>query len=168
LNQRPERRNRDWQPWAILGVLLVALAAIIWLNHRAAPELASRTAKTGLPLTREQRSVAFDTGDLTFDVQPEKRRIEGRAILGFTVKAPISKLQFDLDPELPIDSIAADGRTLARSAWANDGGLVTVGLPAAKRPGDHLTLTVAYGDHPHVAKREPWDGGFVWAYTKAG
>ena len=143
MNQAPERRSRDWQPWAILAVLLVALAAIIWLNHRPAPELAARTAKTGLPLTREQRSVTFDTADLTFDVQPEKRRIDGRDILGFTVKAPISKLQFDLDPELPINSIAADNRTLPRSAWANDGGLVMINLPVAKHAGDHLTLTVA-------------------------
>ena len=167
MNQPPERRNRDWQPWAILAVLLVALAAVIWLTHRPAPKLAERTAKTGLPLTREQRSVTFDTADLTFEVHPEQRRIDGRAILGFTVKAPISKLQFDLDPALPIDLIAADGRSVPRSAWANVGGLVTVELPAAKRAGDHLTLAVAYGGHPHVAKRAPWDGGFVWAYTKA-
>jgi aminopeptidase N len=163
-----ERRKRDWQPWAILAVLGAVLLAIIWLAHRQPPELAPRTAKTGLPLTPEQRSVDFVTADLTFDVQPSARRIDGRAVLGFVVKAPISRLQFDLDPELPISAIAADGDALPRSSWANNGGLVTVTLPAAKRAGDHLTLAITYGGHAHVAKRAPWDGGFVWARTRDG
>jgi aminopeptidase N len=163
-----ERRRRDWAPWAILGILALAVIAIVWLANRKQRELAERTAKTGIPLTPEQRSVDFQTADLTFDVQPGDKRIDGHAILGFLVKAPIAKLQFDLDPELPIKSIAADGKQLADSAWKNDGGLVTVNLPVPKNAGDRLTLAVDYGGHPHIAKRAPWDGGFVWAHTKEG
>ena len=160
--------HRDRTLWLIAVVLVLALAAIIWIANRRQPELAARTAKTGMPLTREQQSVDFQTADLTFDVQPNKHRIDGRAILGFLVKAPIAKLQFDLDPELPIQSIAADGQQLQGSAWKNDGGLVTVNLPAPKNPGDKLSLTVVYGGKPHVAKRAPWDGGIVWSHTKGG
>jgi aminopeptidase N len=162
------RRRRDWAPWAILAILALALIAIVWLAHRPKPELAPRTAKTGMPLTPEQKSVDFQTADLTFDVQPGHRRIDGQATLGFLVKAPIPKLQFDLDPELPIKWVAADGRRLDNSAWKNDGGLVTVNLPAPKQAGQRFSLTVAYGGKPHVAKRAPWDGGFVWASTKDG
>jgi aminopeptidase N len=162
------RRLRDWPPLAILAVLLIALAAIAWLANRPEPKLAERTAKTGLPLTPEQKSVEFVSADLTFDVQPTRRRLDGRAVLDFLVKAPIAKLHFDLDPELRIESIAADGTMLANSAWANDGGLVTVALPAAKRAGERLSLAVTYGGKPHVAKRAPWDGGIVWAHTKQG
>ena len=168
MNETTDRRKRDWQPWVILALLAAALAAVVWLKHRPEPELAKRTAQTGLPLTPEQRSVDFVTADLTFDVHPNDRRLDGHAILGFAVKAPISRLQFDLDPELPIGAIAADGRALPRSAWANNGGLVTVTLPALKRAGESLTLAVTYGGHPHVAKKAPWDGGFVWATTKGG
>ena len=161
-------RRKDWEPWAILAILLLALGAIVWLAHRKPAELARRTAKTGLPLTLEQRSVDFQTADLTFDIQPEHRRIEGHAVLGFAVKAPIAKLQFDLDPELPISAVAADGRVLPGSAWSNDGGLVTVTLPTAKRAGDKLTLAGDYAGQPHVAKRAPFDGGFVWSHIKDG
>ncbi len=163
-----ERRDVDWQPWAILGVLILALLVIVWIANKPKPELGARTAKTGLPLTPEQRSVDFQTADLTFDVQPSHKRIDGRAILGFLVKSPLAKIQFDLDPELPIKSIAADGKPLADSAWKNDGGLVTVNLPQPKQPGERLSLAIAYGGKPHVAKRAPWDGGIVWAYTKDG
>ena len=161
-------RKSDWQPWAILGVLVLALAIIVWFANRPKPELGAKTAKTGLPLTPEQRSVDFQTADLTFEVLPAQRRLEGRAILGFLVKSPIAKLQFALDPELPIKSIAADGEQLADSAWKNDDGLVTVNLPQPKHAGERLSLAVSYGGKPHVAKRAPWDGGIVWAYTKDG
>jgi len=163
-----QRRRVDWAPWAILGILALAVIAIIWLANRKQPPLAARTVKTGIPLTTEQRSVDFQTADLTFDVQPGDKRIDGHAVLGFLVKAPIARLQFDLDPELPIKSIAADGRALQDSAWKNDGGLVTVNLPAPKTAGEKLTLAVDYGGHPHIARRAPWDGGFVWAHTKEG
>ena len=163
-----EHRGRDWQLWAILGILALAFAAIVWFANRKPPELAPRTAKTGMPLTREQQSVDFQTADLTFEVLPSRHRINGHAVLGFLVKAPIAKLQFDLDPELPISAIAADGRQLPDSAWKNDGGLVTVTLPQPKNAGDRLSLAVTYGGKPHVAKRAPWDGGIVWSQTKQG
>jgi len=163
-----EARRPDRTLWIIAAVLAVAFVAIVWFANRKQPELAARTAKTGMPLTKEQQSVDFQTADLTFDVQLNAHRIDGRAILGFLVKAPIAKLQFDLDPELPIESIAADGQALQKAAWKNDGGLVTVNLPAAKNAGERLSLTIVYGGHPHVAKRAPWDGGIVWSHTKAG
>jgi aminopeptidase N len=163
-----KHRTRDWQPWAIIAVLVAAMVAVGWLSNRKPPDLAKRTAQSGLPLTREQRSVEFRAADLTFDIEPSSERIDGRAVLDFLVKAPIARLQFDLDPKLKIESIAADDRVLPRSSWANDGGLVTVHLPAAKRAGDRLTLAIVYGGRPHVAKKAPWDGGFVWASTRDG
>ena len=166
--QVPNERRRDWPPVAILALLALAIGTIVWLANRQPPKLAERTAESGLPLTREQRSVEFVSADLTFDVQPDSRRLDARALLEFLVEAPIGRLQFDLDPERPIESIAADGQVLPASSWANDGGLVTVKLPAANRAGDRLALAVAYGGKPHVARKPPWDGGFVWASTRNG
>ena len=166
--EKVRHRGIDWVPWGVLAILALALVAIVWLTHRPQPELAARTAKTGWPLTPEQKSVDFETADLTFEIHPEHRRIEGEAILGFLVRSPIAKLQFDLDPELPIKWISADGQRLADSAWKNSGGLVTVNLPSPKQAGSRLSLAIAYGGKPHVAKRAPWDGGFVWAHTKDG
>jgi len=163
-----EEGGRDWQPWAILAVLALALVAIVWLTHPGERPLAKRTAESGLPLTSEQKSVDFQAADLSFEVLADSERLNGRAVLSFLVKAPIRKLQFDLDPELPISRIDVDGGKLDRPGWENDGGLVTVRLPEPKRAGDRLTLAITYGGRPHVAKHAPWDGGFVWAHTKDG
>jgi aminopeptidase N len=161
-------RSGDWLPWIIVGIIALAFAALALNRKGESGELSERTRGTGLPLTAEQRSVQFRTADLTFEILPSKRAIKGLAKLGFLVEKPISKLQFDLDEGLPIESIAVDSSPLAKNQWANDGGLVTVTLPRAKRAGEALKLDIAYGGTPHVAKRAPWDGGFVWSKTKQG
>ena len=104
-----EQGGRDWQPWAILAMLAVVLTAIVWLTHPGERPLAKRTAESGLPLTSEQKSVDFQAADLSFEVLADSERLNGRAVLSFMVKAPIRKLQFDLDPELPISRIDVDG-----------------------------------------------------------
>ncbi len=146
--------------------MLGVLALQRWLATH--DELGTRTAATGLPLTREQKSVEFRTADLSFEVFPDSQAISGHALLGFAVRQPITKLQFDLDPELPISAIAADGHPLDAAAWHNADGQVSVTLPATKRAGDALSLAIDYAGHPHVAKRAPWEGGFVWSHTPAG
>ena len=163
-----ERAASDWQPWGVLALLGAATTALVLVPHGDRTALAKRTVGSGEPLAAEQQSVAFRTADLAIEVFPNRRAIQGKAVLGFAVQKRIAKIQFDLDPELPIRAIAADGRTLDAKAWRNDGGLVTVNLPAAKRAGDSLSLAVEYGGRPHVAKRAPWDGGFVWSRTKDG
>ncbi|MEQ7874823.1 M1 family metallopeptidase [Sphingomonas sp. ASV193] len=163
-----EARERDWTPWILIGVIVAVFAALAWIAAKHDRPLATRTGQTGFPLTREQASVHFDTADLTFEIKPGDKAIAGHAVLGFTVNQPIDKLQFDLDPELPISAIAADGTLLSSDKYRNDGGLVTVDLPAPRKAGDRLSLTIDYAGHPHVAKRAPWDGGFVWSHTKDG
>ena len=65
-------RGRDWQPWVILGVLALILLAILWLTHRGERPLSKRTVQSGIPLTPEQKSVDFQTADLTFEVLPNE------------------------------------------------------------------------------------------------
>ena len=130
--------------------------------------LSERTEGTGAPLTREQQSVDFTKADLSFEVFPNRKSINGHAVLNFAVKQPIQRIQFDLDENLPIRALAVDGAPLSSREWRNAGGLVTVDLPVAKQAGDKLQLTVDYAGKPHVAKKAPWDGGFVWSRTKDG
>lgn len=164
----PSRERRDIVPWTILLIVGLALAGAVALKGRGEERLAERTRQTGAPLTREQRSVRFETADLTFEVMPERQEINGIARLGFAVLSPIERIQFDLDPRFDIGAIKADGQAVARDRWRNREGLVTVELAAPKKAGSRLLLTVDYGGRPHVAERPPWDGGFVWRRTRDG
>ena len=160
-------RQRDWLPWIILLLLGIALAAVVFFK-RGEDKIAGRTAQSGLPLTAEQKAVSFDTADLSFEILPSKKAIDAVAKLGFTVKQPIDKLQLDLDPRYKISSLKLDGQELDKGRWANDGGLLTVNFPAPKAAGQKVAIDIAYAGKPHVAKRAPWDGGFVWAKAPTG
>ncbi|MDQ3471608.1 MAG: M1 family peptidase, partial [Pseudomonadota bacterium] len=151
-----------------LIVLIALLALTWWYWQKPQQDLTPTTRATGMPLTPEQQAVSFTHADLTFRVHPDRRSIEGRSILTFDVRRPIGRIHFDLDPGLPIEAIAVDGTPLDEGRWRNPEGRVTVELPRTYQPGQRLRLAIDYGGKPHVAKRAPWDGGFVWSKTPAG
>jgi aminopeptidase N len=162
------KRQRDWQPWAAILLFILIFGLIALLGRERKDELGERTAGSGGPLTAEQRSVDFQAADLTFEVFPNKRAIKGRSILTLKVLKPIQRIQFDLDRKLPISAITADGQPVDKSRWSNPDGRAIVELGRTYNAGETLKLGVDYGGRPHVAKRAPWDGGFVWAHTPAG
>jgi len=57
---------------------------------------------------------------------------------------------------------------VADGAWKNDGGLLTIALPAPLATGREAEVTVAYSGVPFVAPKAPWDGGIVWSKTSRG
>jgi aminopeptidase N len=162
------KRRRDWQPWAAILLFILVFGLIALLGRERKDELGERTAGSGGPLTAEQQSVDFQAADLTFEVFPNKRAIKGRSILTLKVLKPIQRIQFDLDRKLPISAITADGQPVDKSRWSNPDGRAIVELGRTYNAGETLKLGVDYGGRPHVAKRAPWDGGFVWAHTPAG
>jgi aminopeptidase N len=132
-----------------------------------APLTATSTA-SGLPRTPEQLAVVFDKADLKLRIIPDSRSIEGDATLTFTARAPLQRIVLDLDRNLPVDAVEVDGQTLAPARYSNPEGRMTVELPRPLEAGGQVALRVRYHGQPHVAKRAPWDGGFVWAKTPDG
>ena len=151
------------------ALLAAALMTAFFLLRKAEPaQLAERTRSTGLPLTAEQRSVEFVHADLTFVIHPDRKAIEGRSLLDFRIRQPISRIHFDLDPNLRLSQIAVNGTALEPSSWNNPKGLATVNLPRAFAAGESLRLAIDYAGRPHVAENAPWKGGFVWSRTNGG
>ncbi len=164
-----ERRPRGPLPWLIGALLaLILLAIVLGTLRRADGGLSERTPGTGAALTREQQSVRFERARLALEVFPDARAIDGRATLDFAVIAPIERIQFDLDPGLPIREIRLDGKPLDKGRWRNPDGQASVELGRRFAAGERFALDVEYGGKPHVAERAPWDGGFVWSKTKDG
>lgn len=150
-------------------IILLGLIALTWSSwQKPKGDLTATTRATGMPLTAEQQSVNFTHADLTFRIDPGRKSIQGKSILTFDVRRPIQRIQFDLDRDLPIESIAVDGKPLDKGRWSNPEGRATVELPRAYQPGQRLQLAIAYGGKPHVAKNAPWEGGFVWDKTPDG
>ncbi|MCM8730345.1 M1 family metallopeptidase [Hephaestia sp. GCM10023244] len=136
--------------------------------EKGQPPITAHTSSSGAALAPEQQAVRFDTADLAFEIFPEREAIAGVATLHFTAKRPVSRLVIDLDRNLPVSAVAIDGKTLAKGAWSNPEGRMTITLGKTVPAGRTVAATITYGGTPHVAVRAPWDGGFVWAKTPDG
>ena len=132
------------------------------------PPLTKQTLDSGGSMPAEQARLHFDHAGLHFTIDPARHHLDGQATLRFTALAPTDVLLLDLDRNLPISAIAVDGKPLAKGAWSNPQGRLRIQLPQPLAKGSSVSTTISYGGQPHVAKRAPWDGGFVWSHTDDG
>jgi aminopeptidase N len=147
----------------MLALLFTAVAA-----YGAQPPLTAFTQNSGAPMTEEQKAVVFESADLQMRVDPSKKSIDGNAALTFVAQAPVKRLVVELDRNLKVSAIDVDGVALARGTWSNPEGRLFIPLVKPLNVGDTATVRIRYAGKPHVAKRAPWDGGFVWAKTPDG
>jgi aminopeptidase N len=110
-------------------------------------------------------AMVFELADLQLRIDPRRRTIEGDAALTFRATAALGRLVVDLDRNLRIRSIDVGGIPLPSRNWSNTDGRLFIVLPMSIDAGETATVRIRYGGKPHVAKRAPWDGGFVWAKT---
>jgi aminopeptidase N len=149
---------------ASCALTLIAAAPV----KKGEPPLTAQTMRSGGPIDADQAKLRFDSADLALEIVPAEQRLQGVATLTFTVKAALGVLVIDLDRNLPVDSIAINGRKLPQSAWRNPEGRLTITLPRTVAAGGTLVARIAYGGTPHVAVNAPWDDGVVWSTTTDG
>ena len=145
--------------------MLAAVFLLTTLTAGAAPKLTDFTAGSGAPRAPEQLAVVFEHADLQLRVDPRRKSIEGDAALTFRATSPLNRIAVELDRNFRIRSIDVDGTALPKNAWSNPEGRLFIDLPKPLAAGATTTTRIRYGGKPHVAKRAPWDGGFVWAKT---
>lgn len=154
-----------------LPLYLAAGALLAGCATTQAP-LTDFTAGSGSPRTPEQLAVTFEKADLSLRVDPATQSISGDAALTFVANelatTPLTRLAVELDRNLPVDSASVDGVELARSAISNPDGRLYLTLPSPLPAGARATVRIRYHGVPHVAKRAPWDGAFVWSKTADG
>ncbi|MFC7652355.1 hypothetical protein ACFQT4_09045 [Pseudoduganella danionis] len=148
--------------------LILAAGALLAGCATAPTPLTDFTANSGSPRSAEQLAMRFEHVDLALRVDPASRSIQGDATLTFTASAALSRIVLELDRNLTIDAAQADGVALPPSAISNPEGRLTLTLPAPLAAGARTTVRLRYHGVPHVAKRAPWDGGFMWSKTADG
>jgi aminopeptidase N len=132
------------------------------------PPLSDYSANSGAQRSADQLALDFEKADLQLRIEPASRSIQGNALLTFGTRAPLDRIELDLDRNLPIDAIEVDGQPLSAASWSNPDGRLGIKLPRRLEPGQRVAVRVRYHGQPHVAKRAPWDGGFVWSQTPDG
>jgi len=103
--------------------------------------------------------------DLHVTVNPADSSIRGYNSITYRVLEPATRMQLDLQLPLEVDSMVQDGNRLE---FSRDSNAFFVALKAAQRAGTRKTISVYYHGKPTVAKRPPWDGGFIWQRDSLG
>jgi aminopeptidase N len=147
---------------------LVACACLLLAACASQPELTAYSSNSGAGRTPEQLAVSFEKADLKLRIEPSSRSIRGDATLTFAARSALQRIVLDLDRNLPIDAVEVDGQRLPASRYSNPEGRLSIELPRAVAAGGNVAVRVLYHGQPHVAKRAPWDGGFVWSHTADG
>jgi aminopeptidase N len=150
-----------------LPLLLAASAVLAGCATTPVP-MTDFTANSGSPRAPEQLAVTFDHADVALRVDPATQSIAGDTALTFTATAPLTRIAVELDRNLPIDGASVDGVALPASSISNPDGRLYLTLPKPLLAGERTTVRIRYHGVPHVAKRAPWDGAFMWSKTADG
>lgn len=106
--------------------------------------------------------------DITFyhinlDVDIEQKSLKGNVEIRFNALEDLDTIQLDLYSNMVIDSILMNMQQLKYKRKFN---AVLVGMHHTIMRGLGYTIIVYYHGKPQVARRPPWEGGFVWKEDK--
>jgi len=155
-----------------INTILFWAIAILWTPFF----YASSTAQTSKPIFDKYDSLrgmlnpnraCFDVlhYNLNLQINPADSTVKGYNEITFLGASPSATLQLDLFSTWVIDSITENNTALS---YQRDSDVVVVKLAKPLNEGDKNSITVYYHGHPLIAKKAPWDGGFVWATDSLG
>ena len=102
--------------------------------------------------------------DLNITVSPEEKSIVGFNDITFQVVENTNKIQIDLFANMAVDSIVSNGKKLN---YTREFDAVFVNVDNLQQ-NTQQTIRFYYSGNPVVAKRAPWDGGFVFSTDSNG
>ncbi len=116
-------------------------------------------------ITPERAAYDVHFYDLSVRVMPSEQAIKGENTIHFTVIKDTERIQVDLFENLSIDGIIWNGHSLEHERERD---AFFIAFPERLSANSSHAVTIQYGGKPLVAKRAPWDGGFVWDKDKNG
>ena len=104
---------------------------------------------------------AFDVQryDLNITINPEYRTVAGYNDITFKLVEKSARIQLDLFENMNVDSIIHNNKKLN---YQRELDAVFIDLPSDLPLNSEQKVRFYYSGKPLVAKRAPWDGGFVW------
>lgn len=103
--------------------------------------------------------------DITLKVEPTSKYISGHNTITFSVEKDFQRFQLDLFSVMRIDSMVFYGKKVV---FSRDSNTVFGDLGVKLRKGSEGKLKIYFSGHPSVARKAPWDGGFVWSKDSSG
>ena len=102
---------------------------------------------------------------LNVKIDIDNKFISGSNLFKFTATADFNQLQFDLFNNLDIQKVVYHGKELSFKREYN---AVFLDFPSMINKNSIDEFIVFYSGNPTIAKRAPWDGGFIFSKDKQG
>lgn len=103
--------------------------------------------------------------DLNLKLDPEKRFLSGSNTIRYKILQDTKLIQLDLFENMKVDSIVQDKKKLQ---FKREFDAVFISFDKPLPVGLEKQLQFYYSGNPIVAKRAPWDGGFLFSKDAAG
>lgn len=144
--------------------LLFGLLCLGW--HATAQEVFTRKDSLQGGMRHERSCFDVQRYDLDLTVNPDEKTIVGSNTISFKVVDSTKTIQLDLFANMQIDSIIHQGKSLM---YRREFNAVFVDFPESLVPDmAEQSVAVYYSGKPIIAKRAPWDGGFVFSKDGQG
>jgi aminopeptidase N len=119
---------------------------------------------SGGPLKREQAIMDVRHYTISLNVDFAQKSIDGFTTIDVVMAQPTKVLLFDLLDSLNVKSVSVNG-LIQPFIYKNN--LIRIDL-AKQLPAGKASIKVVYDGKPHVARRPPWDDGFIWTTDSTG
>jgi aminopeptidase N len=130
----------------------------------------SNKQDSGGKLSPFQSSYDVQFYDISITIDLIDKAISGSVIMRSKAISDLSKIFVDLDNVYQIESVEQllETKSTKELKFIHDSGKVWIEFPKTIKAGDIFQTKISYAGIPAVAKRPPWDEGFVWSKSKDG
>ncbi len=148
----------------LLSLIIIFCSASAFSQGLMDPKIVFTHADTLRGTLRDERT-CYDVTfyDLTVKVNPETKFIEGSCTITYNVIEDFTRMQIDLFQVMKINKILFNNIELK---YTREEAAVWVDFPDVQKNGTHGAITITYSGNPIIAKKAPWDGGFVFTKDK--
>ena len=151
----------------LLGSCLFTACGLLGINMaHTAPTHAAKYPKFTLADTLRgslnPARACFDVTHYALNIEFDDAQKSIAGVVVISAKAVTNienSLQLDLADNMTVSSISGGGKTLP---FVHKNGIILVRPAGNIAKGDTFSLRITYAGKPVVAKRPPWEGGFVW------
>lgn len=147
--------------------ILIFLLSLLQVNAQLTVPKETFTRRDTLQGGLRPERTSFDVlrYDLNIKISPNQKSIVGFNDISFKVVDNTSKIQIDLFENMNVDSIVFNGKKLD---YKREEIATFINFPNTLRKDSEHKLRFYYSGNPVIAKRAPWDGGFVFSKDEAG
>jgi aminopeptidase N len=148
---------------SFFGILIALLLSVSGYSQQYPVFTHADTLRGKLTPERTCYKVYFY--DLHLKIDTVNHSITGYNLIAFNVVHNFFRIQVDLFKNMVIDSILNGNYQLH---YIRDSNATFINFNSLERKGTKDSIKIYYHGIPQVAKKPPWDGGFVWSHDSTG